>query len=248
MAQVTSAPAVETVVPLNWGRDGLSAYLHAAHRNRLATFVNKPELFDRLSKIDWCFAHLVEGWLNPPDLISPLLFLRAHSAYRAACENAMAGQAGELYAQQRACLERVGYGLLIGKTPGLGEIWLRRHEDRASKDASIKAFTPAAIRKCLTQFDKAGAERFDSFYQLAIDLGAHPNEQAITGNLTIKDTEGRREYQQIFMHGDGLALEHALITTARVGVCALETSQNLYSARYELLGIRAVILELRRHL
>ena len=191
---------------------------------------------------------VTEGWVNPPDIISPLLFLRAHSAYRAACEHALAGQAGELFTQLRACLERAGYGLLIGKTPGLGEVWLNRHKDEASMEASKKAFTVRAIIDCLASLDRDGARRFQTFYQLTIDFGAHPNERGVTGNLAIMENDGRKQFLQIYMHGEGPAMDHGIVTTARIGVCALETLQNLYIARFELLGVRAEILEIRRGL
>ncbi len=239
---------VRTGVPRGWGEDSLSEYMHAAHRNRLAAFANKRQDYERLSRIDACFVRVADGWLNPPDLISPLLFLRSHSAYRAACEHALAGQAGDLFTQLRSCLESAGYGLLIGKTPSLGEVWLDRHKDEISMEASKKAFTVGAIRTCLEQLDRDGAQRFQNFYQLTIDFGAHPNERGITGNLAINENEGGKQFLQIYMHGEGVALDHALITTARVGLCVLETLQNLYTARFELLGVRAEILDLRRGL
>ena len=92
--------------PTGWGTDDLSAFIRQAYRNRLATYVNKKVEYDRLKRIDWCFATVAKDWLNPPDLISPLLFLRAHATFRAACEAAFSGQSGELYPMLRACLER----------------------------------------------------------------------------------------------------------------------------------------------
>jgi len=239
---------MRTDVPCGWGDDPLSEYFHIAYRNRLATFANKSKDYARLSKIDSCFVKVAGNWLNPPDLLSPLLFLRSHSSYRAACEHALAGQAGDLFAQLRSCLERAGYALLIGKIPDIGEVWLNRHADQTSMAASKKAFTVSAITSCLAQFDMDGAERFQKLYQLTIDFGAHPNERAITGNLTINKNARGKEYLQAYMHGEGIALDHALVSTARVGLCALETAQNLYAARFELLGVKEEILDLRRGL
>lgn len=243
----SSAPK-EGEAPEGWGNDDLSAYVEQAYRNRHATFANKKAAYARLARIDKCFVTVTKDWLNPRDILSPLFFLRAHAAFRAACENAMSGQSGELYSDLRACLERAGYGLLIGKNPSLGEVFLNRHTSDAGMAASKREFNLAAIRACLTPLDAAGAIRFDALYQTTIDFGGHPNERAVTGNLQINDTEARREFLQIYMHGDGVALESGLKTTAQVGVCALETLQNLYGARYELLGVRAAILELRRGL
>jgi hypothetical protein len=241
-------PSVRTDVPPGWGQDDLSAYLHGAHRNRVATFVQKRAAYDRLAQIDKCFVTVAKDWLNPPDVLSPTLFLRAHAAYRAACDNALAGQAGELYGQLRAVLERAGYGLLIGKKPALGQVWLDRHKDDAGMKASKREFGLGTILDCLKPLDGAGAKRFEDFYQVTIDFGGHPNERAVTGNLQIRETEHRKEFLQVYMHADGVALDHGLKATAQVGVCALETMQNLYGPRYELLGVRAAILDLRRGL
>ena len=52
----------------------------------------------------------------------------------------------------------------------------------------------------------------------------------------------------MFLHGDGVNLDSGLVDTARVGVCALEAMQNLFGPRYELLGVRSAILDLRRGL
>jgi hypothetical protein len=91
--------------PPGWGKDTLSEFLELAQRNRFATFANKPEWYRRLSILDDCFMRVSKGWINPPDLVTPLLFQRCYSAFRAAAGLAMAGQVTDLYAQIRTCLE-----------------------------------------------------------------------------------------------------------------------------------------------
>jgi len=242
----TEEGAVTT--PPGWGSDPLTGYLTDAFRNRLATFVQKRAAYDKLSALDRCFLKIGEGWLNPPDPISPLLFFHSHGAFRSACEHALAGAVGATYPALRSCIESAGYALLIGRRPGLAEVWLKRHDDDASLKAAKAAFTPSAIRAELTPLDGHGAEVFDRLYQWAIDFGGHPNERSVTGSMTMTEADGRTHIQHLYMHGDGLALQNALVETARVGVWALETMQNLYAARYELLGIRAALLDLRRGL
>ena len=86
--------------PPGWGTDALTAFLDDARRNRFATFANKPE-FKRLIKLDACFLRVVTDWLNPKDLLAPFLLMRSHSAFRAACEHAAAGQVVEVFPQIR---------------------------------------------------------------------------------------------------------------------------------------------------
>ena len=75
-----------------------------------------------------------------------------------------------------------------------------------------------------------------------------PNEQSVTGSLVINEQNDRKEFLQIYLHGDGLMLDHALKTTAQSGVAALEILQEVFAARFELLGVRAELLELRKGL
>jgi uncharacterized protein (DUF433 family) len=44
-------------------------------------------------------------------------------------------------------------------------------------------------------------------YQQAIDMGGHPNERAITGNMDIVEADGRKEFRQIYLHRDGIQLD-----------------------------------------
>jgi hypothetical protein len=52
----------------------------------------------------------------------------------------------------------------------------------------------------------------------------------------------------IMQHEDGVALDLALKTTARSGLVALELLQIVFCARFELLGVNAAMLWLRKGL
>lgn len=60
--------------------------------------------------------------------------------------------------------------------------------------------------------------------------------------------DDRSEYEQLYLHGDGLQLDHALRTVMQAGVCALEILQEVFPGRFELLGVRADLLHLRQGL
>ena len=64
----------------------------------------------------------------------------------------------------------------------------------------------------------------------------------------MTDLGDRISYDSIYLHEDGLALEHALKTTAQTGVCALEILQGAFRERFELLGVHADLLRLRKGL
>ncbi|MSP67134.1 MAG: hypothetical protein EXQ96_03350 [Alphaproteobacteria bacterium] len=234
--------------PPGWGTDTLTGFIEAAYRNRFATFANKRDWFQRLTRLDACFLRIAKDCLNPSDYIAALLFMRCHSAYRAACEHALAGQCADLFPQVRVCLEYAGYALHIHRNAGLGEKWLRRHDDKATKRAVKNEFTVSNIRTTIGKINEHAAKVFDELYQRTIDLGAHPNEQAVTGSLAITKQENRTEFQQIHLHSDSLSLDHGLRTTAQTGVCSLEIFQGVFAERFELLGIRAEFLKLRKGL
>ena len=249
-----SVPSIQgPMQPAAWGRDTLSEFIMTAYQNRLATFANKPEQFGRLAAIDECFARIGDGWTMPASkshsFIAALLIGRTVASYRAASECALAGQAADAFTLIRAMLEASAYSLHIEKNSNLAEVWLRRHDDEAARGAVLKAFSMAKLIGTIRSCDCDGADRFIRFYQEAIDFGAHPNERAVTGSLTVTEDDGSSlRYEQQLLHGDGNALEHGLISVARAGLCSLEVLQCAFPARFEILGVRHRILELRNGL
>jgi hypothetical protein len=242
-----TAPTKDAVPP-GWGQDELTKAWDLARANQLATFANKRGALKRLASIDRTFTTIVQGWRNPQSELVTMLFFRSHSAFRAASGLAAAGQAVESYGLNRAVLEFAGCALHIFRNPSAGVIWLNRHKDELSTQAARDAFSHRKVSASVGAANRHAGQRFESLYQQTIDFGAHPNQIAVTGNMEIVEEDGLRQMRSIYLHGDGLALDLALKTTARCGVCALELMQCVYSARFELLGINAVFPHLKRGL
>jgi len=234
--------------PPGWGDDSLSDFLETAYRNRWATFHNKEDWYRRLAEIDECFMRIAKGWTNPQNMVAPLFFLRSHAAYRAACEHALAGQIADVFPQLRACLEYAGYGLHIDRNESLAETWLRRHDDDVAMRAVKNEFQIAKVRTTIRAANQHIEAVFGDLYERSIDFGGHPNERAITGSLKIIEHDGHKEFQSVYLHDDDLALVHGMKTVAQGGLCALEIFRDVFSARFELLGVTADILELRKGL
>jgi hypothetical protein len=233
--------------PPGWGDDDLTKFWDAARCNQFGTFVNKP-IYRKLTAIDGLFAMISKDWLNPDDEISAMLLLRCHSAFRATAGLAAAGQVAECFIMNRAVLEYAAYALHLHRNAEVRMIWLDRHKDAGSMEASRNALSHNKVKKTVEAVNRHAAERFEKLYQWAIDFGAHPNERSVTGNMKIVEGESRREMLAIMQHGDGLELDAALVGTARCGMCALEILQAVFNARFELLGINAAMLEVRRGL
>lgn len=244
----TNAPPPGAVPP-GWGNDELTKFWDAARRNQFGTFVNKP-IYKRMSDIDALFVRMSAGWLNPPDEIAAMLFLRCHSAFRAAAGLAAAGQVAECYPLNRAVLEYAAYALHLHRDAALRTVWLNRHQSAADLKASRDAMTHGKVVAAVAAVNKHAAERFENLYQQTIDFGGHPNERSVTGNMDMIEEADRRVMLAMMLHGDGVQLDLALMNTARCAMVAFEILQGVgaLNARFELLGINAAIPALQNGL
>jgi hypothetical protein len=234
--------------PPSWGDDTLSEFLEAARNNQFGTFANKKGWYSRLAAIDELFVRVSKQWMNPRDPLAAILFLRCHSALRAACSLAMAGQVSEAFVMHRSCLEYAGYALHINRNGSLGPLWLNRNRDADTMKKLKREFKVESVRKTIIASNQHAGERFDVLYQRAIDFGGHPNERAVTGSLQIEDEADRRLLKGVFLHGDGPAIDLALKTTAQCGICCLEIFQSVFNALFEILGVNAALLDQRKGL
>jgi hypothetical protein len=66
--------------------------------------------------------------------------------------------------------------------------------------------------------------------------------------MQMVEEPDRRVLLAVMLHGDNIQLDHALKTVAQCGMVSLELLETIYAAKFELLGIKAAILELRRQL
>jgi hypothetical protein len=234
--------------PPGWGADELTKFLQLSRDNQHATFFRKREATGMLIAIDAQFAKVSKNWLNPPNQIAALLFLRCHAAFRTSAGLAMSGQAAEAYVQCRSTLEYAAYAVHIHHNPALGKVWFDRHENDAARKASIKAFKHEAVAASVTAANMHAGKRFKEMYEKTIDLGAHPNERSVTGNMKMVEEPDRVIMLAIMQHDDSVFLDAALKVVAQCGMISLEMLEAVYRAKFELIGIKAAMLELRKKL
>lgn len=233
--------------PPGWGTDSLTKSMEDAYLHRFATFVRMKERFQNLIRLDSWFVEAAEdGWRDQPfpNMLAAFLFVRSHVAYRAACEHATAGQMVEAFVQNRACLECAGYALHIHKNPTLGETWLRRDDDTDAREKMMKAFRAKNIKKTIEKTKPQLEKDFAKLYERAIEFGAHPNQQSVTGSLTKRNTG----FSLATRHGGDTAHTFALSSTAMSGFCALEILQEAFREQFEHSGVSANLLEARKRL
>ena len=247
--QPPRAPLGTNAKPPGWGKADPTNIIEAAHRNQYATFVQKRAAMRTLVAIDAQFAKVTKGWLKSGCReISAMLFVRCHGAFRTATGLAMAGQAAENYVQCRAMLEYAAYAVHIHRDPPLGIVWLDRHQSAKQMAAQKSAFSHRKVAASVTAANLHAGKRFEDLYQRTIDFGGHPNERSVTSNMKMVEETDRRVMLAVLQHGDGPELDMALKTVAQCGLVSLEILQVIYNAKFELLGVNAAMLELRKGL
>ncbi len=230
--------------PPQWGNDDFTKFYDDCLKNKFATLIRKPEVA-RLKEIDGCFRIIFKNALNPKPAYPMQFLLRAHSSFLVASGLAMSGQVFEATAICRLCLEASAYGFYIGADDSRFKIWINREQNKQTKDKARNEFMSSKISKYLEKEAPALGKIYNQLYQQTIDFGAHPNEKGFSGNTRIVETEDRVEISQIYLQGDGLALDYSLVTVSRIGIWALSIFQLLYAARWEILGVRAKLEQLR---
>ena len=234
--------------PPRWGEDELTKSLDSVRKNQFATFANKIPETKKIIEIDGIFLRVIPVGINPRDLTVGLLMHRAHSAYRAAASCAFAGQSAELFPLLRLMLEQGGYAILINRKPELEEVWQNRHESGAARNKVPRKFKVSNIKETIASSNPGLNGIFCTLYDRTIDFGAHPNELSVTGGLTIEKKENQTDLNLIYLHSDGLVLDHSLRTLAQVGVCVLLIFQEIFREQFELLGVSSELLKLRKGL
>lgn len=96
--------------------------------------------------------------------------------------------------------------------------------------------------------DSALHSILEKLYDRTIDFGGHPNERAVSSSATLTRYGDTAVIHNHLLHGDSLALDHVLKTTAQVGLGSLMVFQLTFRGRFDLLGLRDTIDELRKTL
>lgn len=237
--------SLSTVPPPNWDADEIARYIDNCRQNQYATFANKGSL-KPLKQIDKCFRRALDKPINPRPWF-PLQFLhRSHSAFLAATGMAMAGQTVEVYALLRLSLESAAYGFYINRNVARAERWLRRHDSNAEKRSVQQEFQHRKIKEHIYGSAKVLAEIYERLYERTIDFGAHPNEKGFSSHTKILKDQEQTEFLQIYLQEDGPQLDQAIKTAGQVGFWALSIFQLVYPEKWELLGIKFELNELRK--
>ena len=232
--------------PSGWGNDELTSFLDTTRMHQFATFANKTVETKRILEIDETFLKVIKEGARAGHLHAPfLLLVRAHSAYRAAASCTFSGQAAELHPLLRLMLEQGGYAFLMFRKPKLQDVWLDR---KANRQKVKREFTIGKFKSILASSDANLKNAFDELYESTIDFGAHPNEMSVTSSLKIDVQEGQESWKVLYLHPDGIVLDHSLRSLTAVGICVLLLFYKIFALLFDSSGTSSVLVDYRKAL
>ncbi|MEJ5378554.1 MAG: hypothetical protein WHX93_18440 [bacterium] len=196
--------------PPGWGNDPLSKFLQDTTENIYATFHNLKQLYNPLQHIHQVFTKVAENMNRTPHLLAFFFLFRSHSAYLAGVRLALSGQIPEAYMVLRGSLECALYGLYVARKPSVGEVWLRRDEDDEAKKKVKQEFKVSNLFEVLGVEDRKLANIARKFYEITIDYGGHPNQQAFTSVMKTESDESKITFKVPHIIGNEPALHLCL--------------------------------------
>lgn len=221
----------------DWGRNHLSQFIDLGRRHTFETVqMFRPE-FNRLVDIDSLFKRIQDNLYFTKEWFVDFFLMRTHSSFLCASNVAMCGQLPEAYMVLRGSLENALYGLYLSRHKEDVETWLRRGESLEMKNQVRNKFTNSMLLSFLQAVDPRLGELAHSLYEQTIDLGAHPNELALTSALRVEQTDTKRTFKLAYISGDSDANQLCLLTAAHIGLFGLSVFRHVFKERYDLLGI-----------
>lgn len=209
-------------VPVNWGQSELSSFLDTAELQAHATYALLPDWVAALEAIDEALVVRSSEFFHEIDAsrqTSAWLFMRAFGTFRAAARLAISGQLFEETVLVRSIVESSIYAWACAHSPSHCSAWKRRSESKSRRQKARDAFAWGALMAMLKTSSPDLSDRIRTFYDHAIETGAHPNFDGISLSCdTQKIGPDKYEVNTIFMHGE---------EAVRIGVLELWNAMQL---------------------
>jgi hypothetical protein len=221
---------------IDFGQSSLGSFLQDAEHNTGATRKNHRVQCQSLAAIDDIYCKIVASLDQSLEFMSGFFLIRAHSSFRGAIRLCASGQIAEAYMVLRGTLESALYGLYVAGNTARQEVWLRRHEDEVAKRRVRNEFTIQNVMRHLAGIDGRTHDIAQSLYERPIDLGGHPNERAISAQVTTDSSQSEVKFTAEYFVS-GLPLQLCLKSAAQVGICGLDVFSHVWPHRYRILCI-----------
>lgn len=236
------------LVPEGWGDDAITPFLNQARANSFASYVHLRKSFQKLTGVASAFDLLRENLNYPEERSTPFFVLKSHASFLSAANLAMSGSTPESFMVMRGCLESALYGLYVSRNPGSMAVWAGRHDDADARNRTRGMFTIANMWACLAHVDTELRVTADAVYSKTIDHGAHPNVASLATATTITKHETKTQVRVAYLSADRAVIAGAMKSVAQVGVTALLVFQHAFKERYDLIGLTAMLPDLRKDL
>jgi len=247
---MTSHPSSPTGTPTT--DKSLTRFIEAIQRNQQGNQVRFPDQYELIRRVDKCFVDVSAHLANAKPVFTGPMFLRSHYAYKTAASMTLAGQVPESFVMMRSCLEYAGYALAIFADPGIvdtpsrEELFVNRHADALSMKAQKEEFKIGKIVQTIIKFDQKLANVFQFLYQRSIDYGGHPNPNGMLTAMSIDKEDGKlSSITTLALTVEPLPLQFAMKSVTQVGLTSLNIFQQMFEAKFELLGVHAEMDALR---
>ena len=179
--------------PPDWGEDSLSYFLKGQEQNTISLRLKNEDLFRSFQTLCDTFLDLINSTDKPDNDIQEYLSYfvsMSFNAYLATIRLALGGQRPPTYMVARGCLENALYCFYIFSEPKALDVWKGRNENPGKCRNEFKL---GIIKEVLKNQKRDLATKVNELYDLTIDKGAHPNIDALTENLDINSTSGKRK-------------------------------------------------------
>ena len=171
------------------------------------------------------FKPILEAMSSEGKIVLTLLLQSAIMTWLASIREASTGHLSASMPLFRTSLEAVCYAYRISEKPELHDIWLNRGNNEDSRKICRKIFTPAVTdtARSIAKRDAIHPEIECSImnaYEDAIDLGAHPNSNAILTRLQINNqrTDNKIEATLSSIFGsDSFEVKQLLVASIQYG-------------------------------
>lgn len=219
--------------------------MDTARSSTFATFENCKQHYNRLVAVEGAYTRLIYG-LDETDASSNNLFLlAAHAAYLSGTQLACGGQLPPCYMVLRGCLENALYASFFHSHPNKKHVWERRHDSPENARQVRDEFRIGQMLSEFGRIDPSLGPVVRQVYELAIDLGAHPNVWGLYPHLSLpKDGWQKLRY----ITDDVSDIVIGLQNCARVGICSLGVFRHMFEKKFADLGISAELDRLKRDL
>lgn len=209
-------------VPANWGQSELSSFLDMTELQAHATYALMPDWVAALEAIDAALvvrSSEIFHEIDVPRQTSAWLFMRAFGTFRAAARLAISGQLFEETVLVRSIVESSVYAWACAHSPSHRSVWQRRRESKSRQQKAREAFAWGALMAMLKTSSPRLSDQIRSFYDHAIETGAHPNVDGVSLSCdTVEIGADKYAVSTIFMHGE---------EAVRIGVLELWNAMQL---------------------